>query len=108
MTAKPDPVDEDVDNDLLQTRQELKMHMDPRTPDVDSLSTTAYRYFVEAKGGPDDGGSQCYSFRVENVLLEPTMSFRPDGGAPDGGLTRSSTAVSSRPIAFTLMVICPP
>jgi hypothetical protein len=85
-SAAANDLAEDVDNDLLINRQELKMHMNPRVVDNDALSMSAYRYFMEADGGPNDAGSQCYTFRVENVLLEPTMSFRPDGGAPDGGL----------------------
>ncbi|HVE87610.1 MAG TPA: VWA domain-containing protein, partial [Myxococcales bacterium] len=77
---------EDPDNDFLVNRQELKMHMDPRVADNDSLSTSAYRYFMEASGPPDELGGQCFKFRVENVLLEPTRANRPDGGPPDAGV----------------------
>lgn len=77
---------EDPDNDFLVNRQELRMHMDPRAPDNAALSSNAYRYFIEAKGPPDEQGRQCFNFRVENVLLEPTLSSRVDAGADAGVL----------------------
>ncbi|HEY8207115.1 MAG TPA: VWA domain-containing protein [Myxococcaceae bacterium] len=83
---------EDPDNDFLVNRQELKLHMNPLGPDVGSLSTGGYRYFIEAKGPPDETGKQCFSFRVENVLLEPTLDSWGDAGAL-GGLTDAGTLI---------------
>lgn len=44
-----------------------------------------------------------------SVCRKPPMSPSPlTSGAPEGGLIRSSTAVSSRPLTIGLTVNCPP
>jgi hypothetical protein len=40
---------------------------------------------VEADGGIDDQGRQCYTFKVSNILLADTMADTRDAGNPDGG-----------------------
>jgi len=86
-------LDEDPDNDGLNSRAELRLHMDPVTVDTQTLSVDGYRYKMEAEGPPDELGRQCYSFSVNNVLLAPTQAEIVrgyDGGAGlplDGGFT---------------------
>jgi hypothetical protein len=59
--------------------------------DTATLSLDSYRYSMEAVGPPDEFGRQCYTFRVDNVLLAPTQLEYADGGMgqpvplPDGG-----------------------
>ena len=105
---------EDPDNDFLINRQELRMHMDPRAADNASLSTSAYRYFIEAEGPPDEEGRQCFAFRVENVLLEPTMGDRVDAGVdagivngllPDGGVWDGGRGPGFNHILLTLAIV---
>jgi len=105
---------EDPDNDFLINRQELRMHMDPRAADNASLSTSAYRYFIEAEGPPDEEGRQCFAFRVENVLLEPTMGDRVDAGVdagivngllPDGGVWDGGRGPGFNEILLTLAIV---
>ena len=46
---------------------------------------------------------------VMSVCTKPPMSPSPDSSSTDpGGAARSSTAVSSRPCALTLMATLPP
>jgi hypothetical protein len=108
-------LEEDPDNDFLANRQELKLHMDPLVPDVQSLSTGAYRYFIEAKGPPDETGKQCFTFRVENVLLEPTLDDWGDAGAdagindagllPDGGVWDAGHGPGYNEILVSLAIV---
>ncbi len=84
-------LDEDPDNDGLTSRAEVRMHTHPVEVDTAQLSLDGYRYSMEAVGTPDELGRQCYSFRVDNVLLAPTQLEYADGGPngpillPDGG-----------------------
>lgn len=109
---------EDPDNDFLVNRQELKLHMDPLSPDVQSLSTNGYRYFIQAKGPPDETGKQCFTFKVENVLLEPTLGdLNLDAGVdagmndagqyllPDGGLFDAGTGPGFNEILVSLAIV---
>jgi hypothetical protein len=87
-------LDEDPDNDGLSSRAELRLHTDPVVVDTQNLSVDGYRYAMEAEGPPDELGRQCYTFRVDNVLLAPTGPFLSDAGYDggvglplDGGLT---------------------
>jgi hypothetical protein len=86
-------LDEDPDHDGLSSRAELRLHTGPLEPDIAHLSVDGYRYQMEAEGTPDALGRQCYTFRVDNVLLAPTLPEYRDGGVdggagllPDGGL----------------------
>lgn len=85
--ASPD-MDLDQDNDGVSNRLESRMHTDPTVADTATLAENAYRYAFTEDGPPDDQGRQCYTFRVDNVLLVPTLPFLPDAGAPvpDGGI----------------------
>ncbi|SEK24365.1 hypothetical protein SAMN05444354_10180 [Stigmatella aurantiaca] len=78
-------LDEDPDNDGLSSRAELRLHTDPLEPDTAHLSVDGYRYQMEADGPPNELGSQCYTFRVDNVLLAPTQVEYLDGGVDGGG-----------------------
>lgn len=78
-------LDQDPDNDRLLTGEEVTMHVDPLEADTSNLSSTAYRYQVLRNGGVRDGGQQCYSFRIDNVLLANTLPDTRDAGNPDGG-----------------------
>jgi hypothetical protein len=86
-------LDEDPDSDGLNSRAELRMHMNPVAVDTANLSVDGYRYKMEAEGPPDELGRQCYTFRVDNVLLAPTIAEVVRGydggmGVPlDGGFT---------------------
>jgi hypothetical protein len=87
-------LEQDPDNDGLNSRTELRLHMDPVVVDTEHLSVDGYRYKMEAEGPPDELGRQCYSFRVDNVLLAPTGPELSDAGYDggvglplDGGLT---------------------
>jgi hypothetical protein len=86
-------LDEDPDNDGLSSRAELRLHTHPVEVDTAHLSVDGYRYAMEAQGPPDETGRQCYTFRVDNVLLSPTLLEYADAGVdagvvllPDGGL----------------------
>jgi hypothetical protein len=84
-------LEEDPDNDGLSSRAEVRMHTHPVEVDTATLSLDGYRYSMEAVGPPDEIGRQCYTFRVDNVLLAPTQLELADGGMgapvplPDGG-----------------------
>jgi hypothetical protein len=82
--ASPDML-EDPDGDGLINEQEIRMHTNPRAPDVGDLARIAYRYKIMQRDlGVDGGasladGSTCYDFQVDNVLLVPTLDL---GGGP--------------------------
>ncbi|RKH56341.1 vWA domain-containing protein [Corallococcus llansteffanensis] len=78
-------LDEDPDTDGLTNRSEARMHTRPLEVDTASLAADAYRYTMEADGPVDADGRQCYRFRVDNVLLAPTLPLIADGGV-DGGV----------------------
>jgi len=80
-------LDEDPDNDGLVNRNELRYHTNPLLGDTATLGVNGYRYVLEEDGPVDEEGRQCFTFRVENVSLSPTLPNRPDGGIslPDGG-----------------------
>ncbi|MBN1203924.1 MAG: VWA domain-containing protein [Myxococcaceae bacterium] len=77
-------LDEDPDNDGLSSRAELRLHTHPVELDTAVLSLDGYRYSMEALGPPDESGRQCYSFRVDNVLLAPTLVEFTDAGVDAG------------------------
>ncbi len=77
-------LDEDPDNDGLSSRAELRLHTHPVEVDTAQLSLDGYRYSMEAVGTPDETGRQCYSFRVDNVLLAPTLVEYSDAGVDAG------------------------
>lgn len=87
MQAQPSSKDlgQDPDNDGLKTGDEVMMHMDPKVVDDAKLTAQAYRYLVRRDGEVDDGGRQCFSFRVDNVSLAYTWPDTRDAGNPDGG-----------------------
>jgi hypothetical protein len=78
-------LDQDPDNDRLSNAQELLMHTNPLVVDAQNLSTIGYRYTMVRDGGIDALGRQCYSFRIDNVLLVDTAADTRDAGNPDGG-----------------------
>ena len=80
-------MDEDPDSDGLINRTEVRLHTNPLVADTATLGVNGYRYVLQEDGPVDDQGRQCYTFRVENVSLVPTLDYRPDGGVwlPDGG-----------------------
>jgi hypothetical protein len=87
-------LDEDPDSDGLNSRAELRLHTNPVEVDTANLSVEGYRYNMVAEGPPDELGRQCYTFRVDNVLLAPTIAEVTDAGYDggvglplDGGLT---------------------
>jgi len=76
-------LDEDPDSDGVRSRDELRRHTDPKVSDSSETATRSYRYSVEKDGPVDPLGSQCYRFRVDNILLadtEPDIRETPDGG----------------------------
>jgi len=81
-------LDEDPDNDGVPNRNELRLHSNPLAVDTATMAVNGYRYVIAEDGPVDAEGRQCYTFRVENVLLVPTLDYRPDGGVwlPDGGI----------------------
>ena len=79
-------MDQDPDTDGISNRDEVRMHLNPLVADNTDLTVNGYRYELDAEGGPNADGSQCYHFRVENVSLAPTMAdLRDAGPPPDGG-----------------------
>ncbi len=60
------------------------MHTNPLVPDIQNLTQTAYRYDLHEDGPPTATGSQCYIFRIDNVLLAPTLADMRDGGTGRG------------------------
>jgi hypothetical protein len=77
-------LDHDPDTDGVNNRQEIRMHTDPRNPDVASLTTHAYRYQIHSAGPIDALGRRCYDYRIDNVLLAPTLADTRDGGTGRG------------------------
>ncbi len=77
-------LDEDPDSDGLTSRLEVRMHQHPLVVDSESLSVTGYRYQLRAEGPVDEQGRQCFAFRVDNVLLAPTLADTRDGGTGRG------------------------
>ena len=78
-------LDEDPDSDGLTSRQELRLHTRPLEVDTANLSVDGYRYSFEAEGGPDALGRQCYTLRVDNILLAPTQADADDAGVVQRG-----------------------
>lgn len=76
---------QDPDNDSITNRDEVLMHMNPVVVDSAKLTESGYRYSVERNGRLDDEGRQCFTFRIDNVLLAPTEADTRDAGNPDGG-----------------------
>lgn len=70
--ATPD-ADDDPDRDGLKNAVEVRMHTDPATEDLADLSTIAARYQIVLEPQQNPDGQQCYQFRVDNVLLVPTI-----------------------------------
>ena len=87
MQSQPSGKDlgQDPDNDGLKTGDEVMMHMDPKVVDDAKLTAQAYRYLVRRDGEVDDGGRQCFDFRIDNVSLAYTRADTRDAGNPDGG-----------------------
>jgi hypothetical protein len=81
--AAPDR-DLDPDGDGLPNFMEVRGHTDPLVADVDNLALNAYRYTIDADGPPDPTGRQCYTFRIDNILLAPTLADTRDGGTGRG------------------------
>ncbi|HSP78357.1 MAG TPA: VWA domain-containing protein [Myxococcaceae bacterium] len=73
-------LEQDPDSDGLTNRAELRLHTRPTEVDTAHLSVDGYRYTLEADGPPDELGRQCYRFRVDNVLLAPTVGETDDAG----------------------------
>ncbi|MFZ5468928.1 MAG: VWA domain-containing protein [Myxococcota bacterium] len=86
MRAQPssNDLDQDPDNDGVVTRSEVRMHQDPLVVDSDKLSLTGYRYQMRADGHVDENGRQCFTFRVDNILLANTLPDTRDGGTGRG------------------------
>ncbi len=76
---------QDPDTDSLKNGDEMLMHTNLKVADASKLSVTGYRYTVEKNGPVNDQGQQCFTFRVDNVLLAPTWADTRDAGNPDGG-----------------------
>jgi hypothetical protein len=79
-------LDEDPDNDGLINATELQLHTDPHFVDSQKLSVTGYRYQVEKRGGVDELGRQCWTLRIDNVLLANTLPDTRDAGFDDAGV----------------------
>ncbi|HZH02857.1 MAG TPA: VWA domain-containing protein, partial [Myxococcaceae bacterium] len=76
-------LDEDIDADGVRSRDELRRHTDPKLADSAETTVRSYRYTVEKDGPVDAQGSQCFTFRVDNVLLantQPDVRDVTDGG----------------------------
>ncbi len=82
--ASSDDLGEDPDNDAVSTRDELRMHTHPLSPDTQNLTVNGYRYELTTDGGVDGDGRQCFDFRVHNVSLAPTVGDPYDGGVGQG------------------------
>lgn len=97
-------LEQDPDHDSRQTGDEVAMHTDPLSVDVSNLSNQGYRYEVRRLGGIGDAGEQCYSFRVDNVLLANTLPDTRDAGNPDGGapLYRRGAGYNDLFLAFSM------
>ncbi|MCE9669401.1 VWA domain-containing protein [Myxococcus stipitatus] len=87
-------LDEDPDNDGLTSREELRLHSDPLEVDTANLSVDGYRYVFEADGPPDEQGRQCYTLRVDNVLLVPTVAAADDAGVVTKGAGYNNVVLS--------------
>ena len=77
-------LEQDPDTDDVDSRREVRLHTDPKTSDVSSLTTHGYRYEIRATGPVDTEGRQCFSYRIDNVLLAPTLADTRDGGTGRG------------------------
>ncbi|WP_141328793.1 vWA domain-containing protein [Myxococcus sp. AB025B] len=89
-----DDLDEDPDNDGLSSRAELRLHTRPLVVDTANLAAEGYRYSFEADGPPDELGRQCYTLRVDNVLLAPTIASADDAGVVVRGAGYNDIALS--------------
>lgn len=89
-----DDLDEDPDSDGLTNRAELRLHTHPLEVDTANLSVDGYRYVFEADGPPDADGRQCYRFRVDNILLAPTLADADDAGVVRRGAGFNDIALS--------------
>ncbi|MEW5740893.1 MAG: VWA domain-containing protein [Myxococcota bacterium] len=78
-------LDQDPDNDRLDTRSEVLMHTNPVVVDSENLSVIGYRYETLKDGGLDAEGRQCFRFRISNISLANTAPDTRDAGNPDGG-----------------------
>ncbi|MCP3105043.1 VWA domain-containing protein [Myxococcus sp. K15C18031901] len=87
-------LDEDPDNDGLTSREELRLHSHPLEVDTANLSVDGYRYAFEAEGPPDEQGRQCYTLRVDNVLLVPTLPAADDAGIVTHGAGYNNVVLS--------------
>ncbi|WP_338869926.1 VWA domain-containing protein [Myxococcus stipitatus] len=87
-------LDEDPDNDGLTSRAELRLHTRPLEVDTARLAAEGYRYFFEADGPPDEQGRQCYTVRVDNVLLAPTVGAANDAGVVTRGAGFNNVVLS--------------
>lgn len=77
--SSPD-LDQDPDTDDVDSRREVRLHTDPKISDVSSLTTHGYHYEVRSTGPIDSEGRQCFAYRIDNVLLAPTLADTRDGG----------------------------
>lgn len=77
-------LEQDPDVDGVMSRQEVRMHMRPGTPDTHSLTTDAYRYLLREQGTRDADGRQCFEYQIDNVLLANTRADWRDGGFNKG------------------------
>lgn len=76
---------QDPDIDGVDNGDELLLHTDPLAVDTEKLASIGYRYHVEKSGPPDQNGKQCFTFRIDNIALAPTLADTRDAGNPDGG-----------------------
>lgn len=87
MNTQPSSRDlgQDPDVDAVDNGDEILLHTDPLTVDTSKLASIGYRYNVQKSGPIDDLGRQCFTFRIDNVALAPTIADSRDAGNPDGG-----------------------
>jgi hypothetical protein len=81
---------QDPDNDGIQNGEEVPRHTNPLAIDSASVSTIGYRYEVKRDPAVTETGAQCFSFRVDNVLLANTLRDTRDAGVlyPGGSAVR--------------------
>ncbi len=77
-------LEQDSDSDGVDALKEVRLHTDPNVADISSLTTRGYRYEVRATGPVDSEGRQCFAYRIDNVLLAPTLADTRDGGTGRG------------------------
>ena len=75
----------DPDIDGVDNGDELRLHTNPLQVDTEKLSAVGYRYSVEKQNALDTAGRQCFTFRIDNISLAPTLADTRDAGNPDGG-----------------------